>query len=68
MEKLNPITFMTNNEKRKKLDLDELDGENELPKKAQPITQEMNKYIAEEMNQGLTYNEAEAQALLVYGS
>lgn len=67
MKEINPITFISNNEKRQMVDMEPMDGEDELPKK-QEMTPEKNQYIAEQISQGLTYDEAKQQSHLIYGN
>ena len=66
MEKLNPITFISNNEKRQMVDMEPMDGQDEL-KEPVKMNPEKNEYIAEQLKDGLTYKEAEEQAHLIYG-
>lgn len=66
MEKINSINYITNNEKRNMTSFEPLDGEDEIPKKQQQITPEMNEYIANEMKDGQSYQEAKKIAQIIY--
>lgn len=68
MMALNPITYMTNNEKREKFELPPIEGEDDLPKKTTTFSdpKEANSYIAKEISQGATYSEALSMAELIY--
>jgi HK97 family phage portal protein len=64
--RLNTINHLTPNEKRAMTNVEPIDGGDELKQTSTP-TQQQNEYIAEQMRDGLTYNEAVAMGKLIYG-
>lgn len=68
MEKINTVTFITDNEKREMIGREPIDGGDELRKDSPTVTPEMSETIAEEMNSGLSYKEAHAMARIIHNA
>jgi HK97 family phage portal protein len=64
--KINNINHLTPNEKRKLVDYEPIEGGDEL-KQSSSDTQQKTEYIADQMSNGLTYDEAVAMEKLIYG-